>query len=240
MTDDSALPATAKVAPRPTWGLLEVLLVALPLLALTVFSQVNGSGAPPRTRPVNPLFSALFLSVVEAALLLPVWLLAILKAHGSWRAVGFRRFDTSLGCTLPVVYLFIALVSSAVWGALLQVFNLPTQPEIAPLFGTNALAIAFGYLGAAIVAPIAEETIFRGFVIGGLRNRFGVAAALVVSAVLFALLHPPLTIFPVIFVLGLLLGLLFIQTGSLYPGMLMHAMFNTIGFIAQVVLSTNS
>ena len=126
------------------------------------------------------------------------------------------------------------------WGALLQVFNLPTQPEIAPLFGTNALAIAFGYLGAAIVAPIAEETIFRGFVIGGLRNRFGVAAALVVSAVLFALLHPPLTIFPVIFVLGLLLGLLFIQTGSLYPGMLMHAMFNTIGFIAQVVLSTNS
>src|SRR5438046_2679095 len=130
MTDDSALPAAGEAAPRPTWGLLEVLLVAVPLLALTVFSQVSGPSAAPRARPVNPLFSALFLSVVEAALLLPVWLLAILKARGSWRAIGFRRFDTSVGCTLPFAYLFVALLSSAVWGALLQLFNLPTQPEI--------------------------------------------------------------------------------------------------------------
>jgi membrane protease YdiL (CAAX protease family) len=165
--------------------------------------------------------------------------MAVVRARSTWHAVGLRSFDAALGCVLPFVYLVIAFGTSAVWGALLFKLNLPTQQEIGPLFGTNALAIALGYFGTAIVAPFAEETFFRGFVIGGLRRRFGAVGALLISAVFFALLHPPFTIFPVIFVLGLLLGLLFLQTGSLYPGILMHAMFNTVGFIAQVFVTNN-
>ncbi len=225
---------------QQTWGLLDVLLVAVPLLALTFFAQVNGTSEARPTRPINPLYSALFLSAIEAALILPVWLLAILKSHGSWRAIGFRSFDAAKGWALPFVYLVVAFVVSGLWGLVLQALHLPTQQEIAPLFGGSPLALVLGYVAAAVVAPIAEETVFRGFVIGGLRRRFGLSGAVILSAVFFALLHPPLTIFPVIFALGLLLGLLFAQTGSLYPGMFMHAMFNTIGYIAQVALTNNS
>ena len=241
------LPSAASSAaptPVPTWGIRDILLgivvYALPLLVLAFGARAVNARPPDLPPDERGIVTAVGLIVFEGLLLAPVWLLALVRARSDWRAVGFRGFDPALGCVLPFVYLFVAFLVSAAWGALLQFMNWPTQQEIGPLFGTDPLAIALGYVGTAIVAPIAEETFFRGFVIGGLRRRFGAAGALVLSAVFFALLHPPLTIFPVIFVLGLLLGLLFLQTGSLYPGMLMHAMFNTVGFLAQVFLSGNT
>jgi len=76
-----------------------------------------------------------------------------------------------------------------------------------------------------IAAPIFEEFIFRGLIYGGLRRSFGVWPAVLASAAVFAILHPPLAIVPV-FGLGLCTALVYERTRSLLAPMLVHAVYN--------------
>ena len=86
-------------------------------------------------------------------------------------------------------------------------------------------------IALAVVTPIAEEVFFRGFLLRGLVNRWGVAPGIIVSAAVFAGLHfQPAVIMPV-FITGLLLGALYWQTGSLWPGILVHGAQNLIAVV---------
>jgi hypothetical protein len=53
--------------------------------------------------------------------------------------------------------------------------------------------------------------------------------AVAVSALVFALAHGELALLAPIFVLGCLLAVVYERSGSLYPGMVIHALFNLIG-----------
>jgi ABC-2 type transport system permease protein len=52
---------------------------------------------------------------------------------------------------------------------------------------------------AIIAAPLFEEFIFRGLIFGGLRRSLGLGAATLVSAAIFAIVHPPMSVVPVFF-----------------------------------------
>jgi sodium transport system permease protein len=80
----------------------------------------------------------------------------------------------------------------------------------------------------ALAPGICEETLCRGTLLSGMERGVGRGAAVVVSACLFALLHlDPARFFPQ-FVLGMVLALLAQRTGSILPGMLVHALHNGI------------
>lgn len=77
-------------------------------------------------------------------------------------------------------------------------------------------------------APVVEELFFRGLLLRALRDRFGPAAAVVVSGVLFGLAHfEPLQL-PVLAAFGVVLGILALRTGRLGPGICAHAAFNAL------------
>lgn len=76
------------------------------------------------------------------------------------------------------------------------------------------------------VAPVLEETIFRGYFYGTLRRHFGPLVGIVVNACLFAAIHANLLGLPALFVLAVCLTLAYEATGSLFVPMVMHAMFN--------------
>ncbi|WP_229414303.1 type II CAAX endopeptidase family protein [Zemynaea arenosa] len=78
---------------------------------------------------------------------------------------------------------------------------------------------------AVVAAPLCEEFIFRGLIFGGLRRSLRPAAAMALSAALFAVVHPPLSMLPV-FVLGLGTALAYARTGALLAPMLVHAIYN--------------
>ena len=238
------VPATAPApapAPAPAWGivdlLLGILLYLVPVGMLAVAAYIVQRLALNPAADVRVVLQSLSALAIEGLLVLPVWVLAVLRKRGGWAAVGFRRFVPLLGLTLPLAYLIVAFIGEGLWGAVIFTMKWPTQRSMEPIFGGNPLGIAIGFVAISIVGPVAEETFFRGFVIGGLRRRFGAIGALLLSALFFSLLHPPYTIFPIIFLLGALLGLLYLQTGSLWPGILMHGLFNTVAFIAQFALS---
>jgi membrane protease YdiL (CAAX protease family) len=86
---------------------------------------------------------------------------------------------------------------------------------------------------AVVLAPLFEEFIFRGLVFGGLRRSIGLVPAMALSAALFAIVHPPMSMLPV-FVLGLCTAWLYDRRKGLLAPMLAHAVYNAIVLGSQM------
>lgn len=81
-------------------------------------------------------------------------------------------------------------------------------------------------ISACVLAPVLEEMLFRGLILRGLLTRYPPSVAIIHSAALFGLAHLNIYQFTVGFSTGLLLGLAWQRTRSLWPCMLLHAGFN--------------
>ena len=81
---------------------------------------------------------------------------------------------------------------------------------------------------AVVIAPVGEEIVHRGIILKGLLAHYTQNRAIVWSAVLFGLMHLNPWQFPVIFILGLVFAYWVIQTESLWPAILGHALHNLI------------
>jgi membrane protease YdiL (CAAX protease family) len=91
-----------------------------------------------------------------------------------------------------------------------------------------------GPIGAAvIVAPIAEEFLFRGYLYGIVRRYLGPIAAILITSVLFALIHFNLLSFVPLLILAIAFALAYEATGNLFVPMVMHAIFNALN-LAEV------
>jgi len=90
------------------------------------------------------------------------------------------------------------------------------------------------WLAVVVAAPLAEETLFRGFLFKGiLHSRLGGAGAVVLTALIWAVIHQQYDLYGVatVFAAGLLLGYARLSTNSIYAGLLMHALMNLIATI---------
>ncbi len=106
----------------------------------------------------------------------------------------------------------------------------PLQPVMDSLSGIAPTAWLLILLAVAV--PIGEEIFFRGFVYGGLRNRWGMIVATLGSATFFAAVHMQIVHALPIFILGLALALLYERTRSLVPPMVVHALNNVLAVVS--------
>lgn len=96
--------------------------------------------------------------------------------------------------------------------------------------------------GAVVIlaAPVCEELFFRGFLFRGMRRRFSTAPAVIISGVVFGLIHYQdlsfLIVIPALAVIGMTLAVLFENRQSLLATIAAHAAFNAIGF-AMIALN---
>jgi uncharacterized protein len=100
------------------------------------------------------------------------------------------------------------------------------QPQHAGAYVANAVVIA-------VVAPIVEELTFRGLGVS-LLSRYGRWTAIIGTGVAFALAHGLVQAFPVLAVFGIGLAYLRTRVNSVYPGMIVHGLFNAIALTAAV------
>lgn len=89
-------------------------------------------------------------------------------------------------------------------------------------------------LQICIIAPIIEEVLMRGFVLGGLKKTYGVIGALLISALLFAMLHFNMVQTLSAFVCGMILGLLYIKTNSIFCCIIAHCGYNLISYATMI------
>jgi membrane protease YdiL (CAAX protease family) len=85
-----------------------------------------------------------------------------------------------------------------------------------------------------MVAPFVEELTYRGLGFAGVRDAYGVAAAIAVTALAFGLAHGLLVALPVLSIFGAILAWLRFKTDSLYPSIILHGVFNGAALIAAV------
>jgi membrane protease YdiL (CAAX protease family) len=83
-----------------------------------------------------------------------------------------------------------------------------------------------------VVAPLAEETIFRGFIYGWLHRWLPVGVAVPVSGAIFAVLHGVALLFIPLLAVGCILAVVFQASRSLVPSAMVHALFNLPGIIS--------
>jgi membrane protease YdiL (CAAX protease family) len=146
--------------------------------------------------------------------------------------LGFRRFRPSaLGWAVLAfgVYLVLASIYTVL-------FN-PPQDNLPDQLGANESTLLAVVTGVFVigVAPVVEETFFRGFFFQALRNSWGVWLAVPASAVIFSAIHLEPDKFVQLAILGMALAFVFHKTRSLWPCIILHALNNTLAFIALVV-----
>jgi len=224
--------------PRP-WGAWTTL--AFSLLVVGLFVVIEGivaivyliaNGAKPGVD-----FAAISEEYAAPLLVFPTWaavpvcLLAILffvylsgcpirkylaLEPTSWRAM--------------LTWLAAAVVFIAVADTLTYLLGKPIVPEFSEQIYRVPFWRPFVWLTLLTFAPVFEETFFRGFMVAGLRRRWGPLAAVIISSLAWAALHIQYSapLMGSIFLLGLLLGAARIQSGSLYPSLAMHALANCV------------
>ena len=163
------------------------------------------------------------------ALLLPFLLLAFICRAPLSKLLPFRPFRASI--TLPSLFIalgvsVIGYAASVAVSAFLGIFGL--QPVMADLsFPQEPVSAAIFVLNITIVAPLVEEIVFRGIILNLLR-RFGDSLALLLSSILFAAVHMNLVQMPNAFIMGLVIGYFTLCTGSLWTGVLIHILNNSL------------
>jgi CAAX protease family protein len=170
---------------------------------------------------------AVFLLIVFAiALGLPKRETFALRPPTSW-----RRAAVIGGATLVGAY----LLSFAEVALLPQV----AREQSVPPFWDAARAGAWiaNLVAIAVFVPIFEEALCRGLGYT-LLEPLGARAAVALTAAAFTLAHGVIVDIPVIFATGLGLGYMRASTGSLFPCIALHGLFNGFGLIAAAAFAS--
>ena len=91
------------------------------------------------------------------------------------------------------------------------------------------------FLDFCILAPILEEVLMRGFLLDGLSTNYGKIVALLISAALFSILHFNIAQIVPSFICGIILGLLYFYTDSIFSCILAHIGYNSISYMMIVL-----
>ena len=137
---------------------------------------------------------------------------------------------------LPLAALAMILVFNGIYGAVVTQLgsDILDPPELPFELDFSPVLLAFTGLLVIGVGPLAEEVFFRGFALPGLARRFGPLGAVLASSLLFGLAHVDVALFIPAFVAGLLLGWLYLRTGSLLGCVLVHGIQNAAAFAVAV------
>ncbi|MEM8645757.1 MAG: CPBP family intramembrane glutamic endopeptidase [Pseudomonadota bacterium] len=179
-------------------------------------------------------------------LLILAFLAVVLKSNLiSWRQVLGSHLEKPelLHCSLlgiPMVGLAIVCIYvlylplSHIWPGFVASWLLEPEPPIIWLRSDldGVLGSAGNLVAACLLAPIAEEVLFRSLMLNRLRRLWGTTAAIVLSSLVFAALHVDHL---GAFLFGVILSVYFLRSGSLVGPIVVHASNNVVASVLEAV-----
>lgn len=96
------------------------------------------------------------------------------------------------------------------------------------LNGGDPARITIMVIGACIVAPLAEEIIFRGYLYPAMKRFTGPYLAAVVTGIIFGVMHGEIWVVVPLSLFGIILAALYEWSGSIYTCILTHCIFNSV------------
>ena len=146
----------------------------------------------------------------------------------------YKEVDTRV-LGVSVVFVFAAMY---VLNLLIEQAGIPnTMEETFVAMSRNS----FGVLSIALLAPILEELLFRGAIQGILQDTLRSPwKAIVISSLIFGIVHMNPAQIPFAFLLGMMFGWLYYRTGSLLPGIVGHVLNNSIATINMLLYGNST
>lgn len=183
--------------------------------------------------------------IVYALLLFFLYVtLAVLRGQPFWRTLGWRKIEARHD-GMPqraIVYFFGGCLVSLLVFALTSIIKTPENTPIEQVFKFKETAILFIAM-AVLVAPLAEETLFRGYLYPMFARWFGVIPSIIVTGTLFGLMHGPQlgdakSLILIMSMVGIIFTAARARTGSVFASYLMHLGYNSLIGIS-LLLSTH-
>lgn len=182
-----------------------------------------------------------FSFLVQGVLLALAYHFGIRKYGLSWRAFGFH-WPRHVRWWFPLAVTAAALLVVRIYIWVLIALGVDDTEGNLPSGAYDYLipVILLGLLSIC-VAPLVEEVFFRGFLYQGFAKRWGVSAGIAISAVIFGLIHisgtDSLIVAPAIALIGGIFAWAVARTGSIYPSVIAHLIFNAISFMGGFFLT---
>jgi membrane protease YdiL (CAAX protease family) len=167
--------------------------------------------------------------------------LSVLRGFPFWRTLGWKTLaHLRPGQTRnPWVYFFSGCVLSFLVSIITAKVQAPEHAPIQDLFKYKDTALLFMAM-AVLIAPLVEETIFRGYLYPLVAKSFGIVPGIVVTGVLFGLMHGyqlgwTLSLVGVLVLVGVVFTTVRARTGTVFASFLLHLGYNSTIAIVTIL-----
>ena len=208
-----------------------LLIMILGILAFTVPLLLVGISE-------GPAFSISMIMI--EALLIPMILLFIYLDGSLERTkvllhIGSLKRGLFLGLGIPVFAMIVDNIAVLIYAiAFIFFFGEPTTITELPggtSWDSSPVALILTFISICILTPISEELLFRGYILDALNRLHGKWPAIIISSIIFGMVHfDPFTM-GMATIGGVIYGWIRMRTGSLVPGIVAHAMWNTMALM---------
>ena len=186
---------------------------------------------------LDPVIHYLITSIVTIiAYVLPFYISSSFMNNKISDLIQFKTFDKKFGLACIGIGMMTCVYAN--FAANFLLFNLnsiglyPHTPEFP--YDNNTASIIMYIIYISIIPPLVEEFAFRGIILGSLRQ-YGDGFAILVSSVLFGLMHENFGQTSFTFILGLILGFLTVRLNSILPAMIIHFLNNFSATIFDII-----
>ena len=221
-------------------GFVVISAVGVPLVAFPLVGALTAGLGSPRREAVSVVINY---AVMALPSLLILWrqVRSLPKERaplGGWMQWRVRPLLSALRDALAGWLMVTPVVMLTGW-LLVRLVGDPggSNPLLELVLGSrDPLALALLALTAVVLAPLFEETIFRGALLPVLATRLGPLPGVLLSGLLFAMAHISVGELAPLTVLGVGLGLVRLRSGRLWPSVLMHGLWNAVTFLNLLLL----
>ena len=165
-------------------------------------------------------YSALVYPLLMVFSIVAIWFYA--RMRGGKGAVSIRRSIAGFNPSVILIGVIWLLSSQIILEPLMELMPESESPSVGRGVWAWVTVVAF--------APVMEELLCRGLILGISRKRWGVKTSILISALFFGAIHLDVSTIIVAFVAGLILGVIYVRTSSIFSTMIIHAINNVLAF----------
>src|SRR5215469_11423210 len=239
---------------RVPWGWVDLLFLVIfwiggtlvATIALAIIFQSRGIGWTQLQQFSRPMSGFIIVDQVAISLFLMIYLAIYTRLRFDapfWRTLGWREFDFNTK-SRAVTYLQCVVLGLVLSGAVQlasAAFPAKTKLPIENFFQDRESALLL-MLMSVLLAPVVEETIFRGYIYPVVARSFGVVASVVATGMLFGLLHAEqlkggLWQIALMMLVGIIFTWVRAAKRTVLASYLLHLSYNSFLFLAFLVSS---
>ena len=181
------------------------------------------------------IFTKQTVIILVATIAVPSIMMALVLTRNARKSLRLRLCSFPMACAAILAAIFLNPVFTWLTAAIMHIY--PPTGDMVALEGTvtKILGSAPGLWAIIMVFALApaliEEIAYRGFILSGLQSLRGKWKAILISSILFGVAHGIIQQTMITFVVGMVLGIIAVQTRSIIPCMLFHFTHNSLAVL---------